>query len=221
MAEREQGQGDNAPREAVVLVHGIWMTGLDMRLLARRLRRCGFTPHVFSYASVRRTPAENARRLADFVARIEAPAVHFVAHSLGGLVLLHLFHGCPPTRPGRVVMLGVPARGSEVGRRVARSRCLRFVVGKAVVNGVLGDAPGWHCERELGIIAGDRSMGMGWFMPGALRGPNDGTVRVEETRLAGAKAHRVVHLSHIWLVLSARVARMVCRFLRTGLFDPS
>lgn len=208
----------SAVREVVVLVHGIWMTGFDMRMLAKRLRGCGYEVRVFSYASVRCTPEENARRLAEYVDGIDAPAVHFVAHSLGGIVLLHLFDKFTLPRPGRVVMLGVPATGSAVGQRVVRSRWLRHIVGKAAVRGVLGDAPRWHGEHELGIIAGDRSMGMGWFIPGALRGPNDGTVRVDETLLPNATDHRVVHVTHIWLVLSPSVAKMVCRFLREGRF---
>ena len=101
-------------REAVVLVHGIWMRGGSLLVIARRLESAGYVCHPFTYASVRRTAAENADRLQVFSARLDADIVHFVGHSLGGIVILHLFDRHPWQRPGRVVFLGSPVNGSAV-----------------------------------------------------------------------------------------------------------
>ena len=79
--------------EVVVLIHGLFMSGREMALLRRQLTVAGFSTRQFSYPSVRVSPAVAARLLGDFVAGIEAPVVHYVAHSLGGLVLRHFFHG--------------------------------------------------------------------------------------------------------------------------------
>ena len=77
-------------KEMVVMVHGLRMPGWVMALLALRLRRCGFDTRVFSYPSVRTSLAENALQLSRFVARIAAPRIHFVGHSLGGLLVLQM-----------------------------------------------------------------------------------------------------------------------------------
>ena len=41
------------PRDPVILVHGLWMTGLEFGVLRQRLQtRHGFDAHVFSYPSM-------------------------------------------------------------------------------------------------------------------------------------------------------------------------
>ena len=74
-------------------------------------------------------------------------------------------------------------------------------------------------RAELGVISGDRSLGVGRLVT-HLPGPNDGTVALAETRLPGAVAHLVLHSSHMGLVFSSTVAAAVCRFLEAGRFDP-
>src|SRR5687767_7128392 len=93
-ATRTRG-GTPARREAVVLVHGIWLARLSLVPLQQRLRRAGYETHILSYPSLRRTPAQNAARLRALLERLAAPAVHVVGHSLGGLVALHLLEERP------------------------------------------------------------------------------------------------------------------------------
>ncbi len=202
---------------AVVLVHGLWMTGLEMALLRRRLRRCGFLPCQFSYPTVRAPVVENAARLHGFLQRVSAPVVHFVGHSLGGLVIRRFFHDHPPRRPGRIVTLGTPHQGSMVARRLARHGWGRRLLGRSIEGGLLGDLPPWSGTRELGVIAGNRNLGVGLLMPGLAR-PNDGTVAVAETRLPEAADHVVLPASHMGLLISSAVAQLTCVFLRTGRF---
>ncbi|OOO01091.1 MAG: hypothetical protein USCGTAYLOR_02713 [Chromatiales bacterium USCg_Taylor] len=85
--------------EAVILVHGLFMTGWDMTLLRWRLLRIGFITHQFSYPSTGFEPLRNAQALKNFTDRIDAPVIHFVAHSLGGLVVRHFFHESRPDVP--------------------------------------------------------------------------------------------------------------------------
>ncbi len=204
-------------RETVVLVHGIWVNGLELALLARRLERCGFGTRRFDYHSVRRTPAENADRLAEFVRRLEVEQVHLVAHSLGGLLVLLLFHRHADLPPGRVLLLGSPVRGSGVARVVAGNRALRWLLGRSRKELVTG-VPPWRGQRQLGVIAGTSPLGIGRLF-GGLVGVNDGVVSLEETRVDGADAFMTVPLSHFGLVLSSRVADACCAFLRSGRFD--
>ncbi|MDD3516948.1 MAG: alpha/beta hydrolase [Chromatiales bacterium] len=205
-------------REGVVLVHGIWMSGLEMLPLARRLRRQGFETRLFRYPSVRATPAANAARLDAFLERLDWEVVHLVAHSLGGIVLLHLFDRYPVQRPGRVVMLGTPITGSRTARAYAATP-LRPLLGRSLQRGLLGDVPRWKGGRELGMIAGSRGFGVG-SMPGiGLHPPHDGTVALDETRSFEIDSHLTVPFGHFSMLWSADVAAAVAGFLKSGDFS--
>jgi pimeloyl-ACP methyl ester carboxylesterase len=201
----------------VVFLHGIWMTGLDMTLLRRRVRACGFATRQFSYPSVRATPRENAARLQRWLAGIEADTVHFVAHSLGGLVVRWLLQDFSVQRPGRIVTLGTPHTGSRVAARAEHRPVLRRVLGASLDQGLLGDMPPWNGARELGVIAGTGGFGVGRFIT-RLNPPHDGTVEVGETRLPGMSDFVTVPSTHLGLLYSASVARQVCAFLAGGRF---
>jgi pimeloyl-ACP methyl ester carboxylesterase len=203
--------------EAVVLVHGIWFHSLTMVVLDRRLRRCGFETWRFGYSSVNASPQENAARLQEFVQQIDASVVHFVGHSLGGLVILRLFHEFPQQRPGRVVLLGTPLAGSRIARKLAERFGGRQLLGRSIEQGLLGDGPSWSGQRELGVVAGTAAVGVGLLL-GGLDEPNDGTVAVRETQIAGVSDHVLVRTSHTGLLFSPAAARQVCHFLETGHF---
>jgi pimeloyl-ACP methyl ester carboxylesterase len=203
----------------VILVHGLWLNGLEMGWLGRRLRRCGFEPVRFRYSDMRQSPAENARHLQRWLRGVDGDEVHFVAHSLGGILLLHLFQRYPQQRPGRVVLLGSPVAGSEAARRLARLPLLRATLGRSVQQGLLGGAPPWGGGRDLGVLCGTLGLGAG-FLLGGLPRPHDGTVARVETRLPGASESLSMGVSHFGLLVSAKVARQVCAFLRQGCFEP-
>ena len=200
----------------VVLLHGLFLSGWVMRWLARALRRCGLCTAIFSYPTRRRSPAANAADLAAFIARLQAPQVDLVAHSLGSLVTLHLLARCDARRRvRRVVLLGPPLDGSVVARRLARRAAGRWLLGRSLERGLIGGRPAAPAGVDLVVIAGDRGWGFGWLLGGLPR-PNDGTVAVAETRAPDCPRHRVCSVSHMGLVFSPRVARCVCRFLRDG-----
>ncbi len=207
-------------RECVVLLHGIWLTGLELWPLARRLRAAGYTVRIFRYPSLRRSPAQNADALQRWLADIDAPVVHLIGHSLGGLVLLNLLARHPGwdegQRTGRLLLLGSPVHGSGVAARLARYRWTRLLLGRALPGGLDGSAPRARADRDIGVIAGDRPGGVGALI-GGLSGANDGTVSVAETRLPGA-AHCVLPLGHLGLILSPRSLPAILAFLRSGDF---
>ena len=204
-------------KEMVVLVHGLRMPGWVMGLLALRLRRCGFDTMVFSYPSVRTSLAENALQLSRFVARIAAPRIHFVGHSLGGLLVLQMLARYPEPRTGRVVLAGSPYLGSVVGSRLARSAMGRRLIGRTLAQWLGQPAPVSTDRYAVGVIAGCRRWGMGALIGGVPR-PNDGVVTVAETRLPNARDHIVVKVSHTGMLLSAPIARHICTFLQHGHF---
>jgi pimeloyl-ACP methyl ester carboxylesterase len=203
--------------ETVVLLHGIWMSRQTIWLLAWRLRRCGYRTRLFSYPSLRQTPVRNAGRLVQFVHRCEG-RVHLVGHSLGGLVILHALRTCPELVTGRIVLLGSPVNGSAVARHLHHHPRLRWLLGRASEQGLLGDGPHWGGRQSLGIITGTRRIGIGRLL-GGLSGDNDGTVAVTETALATATDNIMINTTHTGLLFSPEVAQAVCQFLKRGCFD--
>jgi len=208
---------------AVVYVHGLWMPGGQGALLRRRLQRAhGYAWHIFRYDSVREPMARITGLLRDFIDGIEAPRVHLVGHSLGGLVILRYLEGHAMAQPGRAVFLGTPASGSRAVRYLGRRRWGRRLMGRAIEEELLGDRErhwAWANERELGIIAGTVPLGVGRLLL-KFDEDNDGTITAAETRLAGASAWRSVRVSHTGLLLSAQVARETGSFLEHGRFGP-
>lgn len=205
-------------REVVILLHGLGMTGLELFRIRRALVRAGFGVEIFRYASTRRAPAANAAQLCRRIEAIDAKRLHFVAHSLGGIVLTHLFAHCPAAnaRTGRVLMLGTPLAGSALANFLQRHRTLRWLLGQSLNQGLLGDHPPWSGPSELAMITGDIQLGPTLLFPGILKRPNDGTVATDETRDAAVRQRLNVPYSHTGMLFSVRVAGAIVRYLRTG-----
>jgi pimeloyl-ACP methyl ester carboxylesterase len=206
-------------REAVVVVHGLWMIGSVMGLLRRRLQPRGFDVETFGYASIRDGLESNAAKLAEFLARVPGDTVHLVGHSLGCVVIRALLEWHSLARPGRIVCLGPPFAGSVTAERVSRlpggSHLLGLSMRDLLARGGFATAPP---GREIGIVAGSIGIGLGLLF-GRFDGPNDGMVTVTETRLAGAADHIVLPVAHTSLLWSREVARQAEHFIRVGKFD--
>lgn len=199
-------------------MHGLWLSGVFLFFLARHLRRCGFRVHTFSYASVRKDLRANAVDLQAFVARLDAPTVHFVGHSLGGIVIRALFHYFPQQRPGRIVTLAAPHGGSHVGERIARSGLGRRMLG-ASVRQLLARVPqGWTLpERDLGVISGTVPIGAGRLFSNR-GGIGDGLLTLDEATLPGATDAIELRVAHTAMPFARQTGEQVCQFLRTGRF---
>ena len=203
--------------EIVILVHGLYLHGFAMIALQRRVSACGFRCRRFSYPSLRASVADNATRLARYLDAIDAPIVHFLCHSLGGLVVRAMLLDSSWQRPGRVLTLGTPHLGSHVATRLGRRPELAWILGKSLHHGLDGDLPPWPKGREVGSISGSRAMGAGRMVPG-LPKPNDGTVAVAEATLGPEYPHAVLAVTHSSMLISRRAAACACTFLRTGSF---
>jgi pimeloyl-ACP methyl ester carboxylesterase len=203
--------------EPVLLIHGLWMTGAELMPLARRLRGGGYRVELFRYSPTEAVAAAHAGRLADRLAALAPGPVHCVAHSYGGIVVLHCLALGRPLPPGRAVLIGSPVQGSAPARRLAGWSLTRPLFGDALDCGLLGGAPPLTGDREVGVIAGDQALGLGGLLAG-FDEPHDGTVAVAETVLAGATDRAVLPHSHFGLVFAADVANAVACFLRTGRF---
>ncbi len=203
---------DAAP---VVLVHGLFMRPWCLAPLRWRLQRAGLGTVSFSYATRTQPLAASVAALHDLVRRQGPGSVHFIAHSMGGLLLQHLFATHPDLPAGRCVTLGSPHLGSGVAAALARYRRFRRLLGQSLDYGLLGDAPPWDARRELGVIAGVVPVGLGRLLPGCGL-PGDGTVAVAETALPGRRARLCLPVTHFGMLLSARVAAECVSFIRRG-----
>jgi pimeloyl-ACP methyl ester carboxylesterase len=204
----------------VVYVHGLWMRGGESLLLAQRLlREFGLRLHPFPYSAGTWGMEEITASLQSFVQSLDLPAVHFVGHSLGGLVIYRYFEHYPQQLPGRVVFLGTPCLASRAAVQAAQLRFVSALMGPSVADELLQPRErSWTFGRPLGIIAGSQSIGLGQFVAG-FEEDSDGTVAVSETRLPGAADHITLHVSHMGMLVSPRVARETGAFLRDGRFS--
>jgi pimeloyl-ACP methyl ester carboxylesterase len=199
----------------VIVLHGLWVSGLVMAPLAARLATEGFRCHLFRYAGRGHPPEANADRLLRF--RLALGPAHFVGHSLGGLVILDALGKAPGVAAGKVVLLGVPATGSFSGRRFATHRFGRWLMGRSQALWRERGTARWNRPEPLGVIAGTLPLGLGHAL-GRLPGPNDGVVCVEETAVEGMRDRILLPVSHSAMILSARVAAQTAEFLRHGKF---
>jgi len=220
---------DNASRGTVVLLHGFAGVPIMSRPQARMLRRAGFETRELGYDSWGKSLNELCDRLAPRVARIAASAannnspVHFVGHSMGGLVIRALLSRQRPANLGHVVMLGTPNAGSELADFVDSWPVLRPILGKAAPalitrRSAAVDALFGPLDYSLGIIAGD------WHMAGTpfsrlFPGPHDGKVSIASTRLPQAADHIILPLPHTLLLYHPTALLEVRHFLLHGRFS--
>jgi triacylglycerol lipase len=210
--------------EGVILLHGLARSAASMRTLEHALTRAGYVVVNFEYPS-------RTARVEDLAPRTIAAAlkdprladcqrIHFVTHSMGGILVRHYTSKQSIPKLGRIVMLGPPNHGSEVVDHLKGWRLFKWI------NGPAGRELGTDCDSapnrlgpvvfELGVIAGDRSIN--WINSLMIPGPNDGKVSVESTKVAGMKEHLVLHTTHPMMMKNRRVISATLRFLATGSF---
>lgn len=209
----------------VVLLHGIARTTRSMNRLQRALQRTGFATLNLDYPSRKQPLAALARgvhaNISAFADRIDGP-VHFVGHSMGGLLARVCIATHRPARLGRVVMLGTPNAGSEVADFLKDFFAYRAFYGPAGQQlTTAGDATLRALplvDYPLGIIAGRRTVDpVCSFL--ILPRPNDGKVAVVRTRLDGMADHIVVATTHNGLTHHPAAIEQTIAFLREGRFQ--
>jgi len=200
--------------QPLILLHGLWMRGITLTVLQRRLESVDYRVETLDYLSLA-TPAEDTIEALRERMRAHPDGVHVVGHSLGGLLALLACRKDDSLPPGRIVCMASPLTGSAIARQLAEHR-VSWLLGQnhAILEQGL-DA--WTDAREVGMVAGNNSVGLG-AMVGRLEGESDGTVALAETRLPGLTDHCVVQTSHTGMLLSRDAASQVVAFLRHGRF---
>lgn len=217
--------GTAGAAECVVLLHGLMRTSASMEPMSRALRDQGFEVVNIDYPS-REHSIEKLAPLA-IGAGLEGcrsiddiKRVHFVTHSLGGILLRQYLANNEIPELGRVVMLGPPNQGSIAVDKLVGVPGFDWLNGPA--GRQLGKGDGsvplslGPAEFELGIIAGDRSIDP--LTSAVLENPDDGRVSVDDTKLAGMDDFVVVRHSHAFMMRMRLPIDLTIDFLRSGKF---
>jgi len=209
--------------EHVILLHGLARTARSMRAMQRALASHGYQVVNLGYPS--RSKKVEALAVEAIEAALAACAgaerIHFVTHSLGGILVRYYLAHHDIANLGRVVMLGPPNRGSEVVDK------LGWLPGYYLLNGEAGYQLGTGADSvpnrlgpanfDLGVIAGTRSINL--YLSTLIPGANDGKVSVEHTRLEGMNDHIVMPVTHSLMMRNRRVIAQVIHYLEHGRFD--
>jgi hypothetical protein len=211
-------------KEHVIVLHGLALNSYWTAGLACSLKNAGYEVHNVSYPSRQNHFEELVESfLKPLIDDIPCKKIHFVVHSMGGILVRLYAKEYGAERIGRVVMLGTPNHGSEAADLLRRVDLLDWFFGETGrslgttekdVPSRLGSVP-----FECGVIAGENS----WFhFPTSLIAgvpkPSDGVVSVESTKVDGMKDHVTLCLDHSLMVWSPKVWELSKRFLKTGKF---
>lgn len=211
--------------DAVILLHGLARSPRPMEKLARAARAAGFLPFNRGYPS--RSGSVQALVDVHLAPQVRealatgASRVHFIGHSMGGILVRQYLAHYELPQAGRVVMIGTPNRGSELVDRLGWMAPFGWINGPA--GNELGTGPDSLPNRlppatyEAGIIAGTRSYNPAYSA--MIEGANDGKVSVERSKLEGMRDMLVLPVNHTFMMQDAEVVRQAIVFLEQGRFD--
>ncbi len=212
--------------ECVVLLHGLIRSSTSMNKMQRELEEAGFVTANIDYPSRDYTVEELAdmavpEGLKECRSHDDVERIHFVTHSLGGILVRQYLSSKEIPELGRVVMLGPPNQGSIAADDMGG------VPGFEWLNGPAGRQLGkgedsvplklGPADFEVGIIAGSRTIDP--ITSAVLEDPDDGRVSVEDTKLEGMTDFVVVKHSHAFMMRMRRPIELTISFLQTGTFE--
>ena len=209
----------------VILLHGLARSTSSMKKLDKALSESGYFVRNTAYPSTQKPVSELASEV--IPAAVEScneegdRPIHFVTHSLGGILIRYYLETNVLDNLGRVVMLSPPNQGSEVVDK------LSGVPGFMAINGPAGAQLGTDQDDvpsqlgpatfDVGIITGNRSMN--FLYSAMIPGPDDGKVSIERAKLEGMSDFLVVPHSHPFIMKRKLVIRQVLYFLEHGRFE--
>lgn len=203
----------------VVLLHGLWRGWRAMQPLARALGNEGFSTLNLPYPSVRLPIARLVGHIRTEVAKIARDQpVHFITHSLGGILVRSLLTGPVPWETGKIIMLAPPNHGSEIVDWLKKHPPLHQVLGPAGrslgSDGVARELAALPPEIQAAVIMGNRDSIP--IFTRLLEPENDGIVSTGKGRIDGLRGFTVVNADHTFIQSHPEAIRLSLHFLKTG-----
>jgi len=211
-----------ASKGCVILLHGLARSASSFEKMEASLSQVGYRVINVDYPSRKASVETLANRyVSKAVAECRGDTIHFVTHSMGGILVRYYLANNRPDNLGRVVMLSPPSQGSEVVDK------LGDVPGFYALNGPAGQQLGTAddslpnrlgpVDYPVGIITGNRSINL--ILSLLIPGDDDGKVSIERAKLAGMTDFLVVPHTHPMIMDSDEVIRQTRYFLLNGRFD--
>jgi pimeloyl-ACP methyl ester carboxylesterase len=212
--------------ECVVLLHGLGRTRLSMKDMQQKLTRAGYYTVNLNYPSTSKTieslARENVPPAIDQCRKFSPSAIHFVTHSLGGIIMRQYLADTRPENLGRLVMLSPPNRGTAVVDKLKDWWLFKWINGPAGQQLSTGEdsVPNklGPVDYPAGVITGDRYAFFDAWFSFLIPGKDDGKVSVERARVEGMTDFLVVGKSHPFIMNGAYVQAETVNFLSHGKF---
>ncbi len=222
---------EDALGECVVLIHGMGRTYRSMESMQQKLVDAGYHTVNMGYPSTECTVEAIAEeyfpQALEQCRKYSPSTIHFVTHSLGGIVVRQAIKESPLPKLGRVVMLSPPNHGSAAADKLKDWWFYKWIngpagqqlttSGPASLPSQLG--PVSRHEVAVGIITGDRYYFFDFWLSAIIPGRDDGKVSVASARLEGMSDFLVVHETHPFIMKAEYVLNETLYFLKNGSFQ--
>ncbi len=203
---------DHTPitEQAVVLVHGLWMSRWSFASIAKFLKLKGYRVYRFGYKTTTRPIDFNMQKLTAFVNSRKENTVHLVVHSMGGILSMRSLPKIRKT--GKLVMLGSPINGSTVAREMGKKKWTSWMLKHAtepLENGVVNPTA---FRNSLMIAGTSNSLGIARLVT-KLPEPNDGTVALIDTQAYWINIHTTENTNHFRMLFHKKIKNTIIEFL--------
>lgn len=213
--------------DCIILLHGMGRSAFSMNKMEKELEKANYIVWNKSYASTKKSIKELAEGHIplglNYCQDQQADTIHFVTHSLGGILIRSYLQKNTINQLGKIVMLSPPNKGSEVTDLLKDWKLYQWATGPA------GQSLGTEAtsipnsltpvKAPIGIITGKRSSDP-WFSP-VIPGDDDGKVSVESAKLEEMTDFLVVDAGHTLIMRNSFVIKQIQYFLSQGRFDKS